>query len=307
MKKLLIASTALVATAGMAAADGHTGVKLSGYAEMGIADAGGSTGVEFHNDFDVKFTLSGETDNGLTFGATMDFDEIGGGTDPDDNASSVFISGNFGTLTLGDTDGALDFVNAETAMLTSIADDHTAHAGYFDGSVADGANDGQILRYNNTFDALTVALSYEMDDSSSSDDTLGLGLAYTADMGGTAVRLSLGYQDNGTADVTAISVKTAFSGIDVVLNYAEAEDASGSADYMGIGLGYTMGDLSMHVNYGKYEITDGLNSADADGFGLAVNYSLGGGAVVMAGYGSGTDYFASTSVDTFSLGLGLSF
>ena len=53
MKKLLIATTALVATAGMAAAD----VKISGSAEIGMIDGGGLTGVEMHNDMDIGFKL----------------------------------------------------------------------------------------------------------------------------------------------------------------------------------------------------------------------------------------------------------
>jgi outer membrane protein OmpU len=297
MKKLLIASTALVATAGMAAADGHAtpGVSLSGYAEMGIADTG--NGVELFHDFDVKFSLSGETDNGLTFGATMDLDEQLGGTSATaGNASSVWIKGGFGNLTMGDTDGALDFVNQEIGMLSAIADDHTSHFGYFNGAAGDGAQGGQILRYDNTFGDFGVAVSIEMDDTAS-NDTMGLGLSYNLELGATSVGLSLGYQENDSSDVTAVSAKTSFSGVDVIVNFA---DFNAGTSYMGIGLGYTTGDLSMTANYGEYS-NGGLS---IDGFGLAVNYSLGGGAVVMAGY---TDNNVNTGDDTFSLGLGLSF
>ncbi|MCP3969641.1 MAG: porin, partial [Rhodobacteraceae bacterium] len=54
MKKVLLATTALVASAGIASAQG---VALSGSAEMGII---GGTGMEvqFHSDIDVTFTLS---------------------------------------------------------------------------------------------------------------------------------------------------------------------------------------------------------------------------------------------------------
>ncbi|WP_298259682.1 porin, partial [uncultured Litoreibacter sp.] len=83
MKKVLFASTALVAFGGAAVAD----VALSGRAEMGIfsqnaafqgvAPAGAADGVQFFTDIDVTFTMSGETDNGLTFGASVDLDEGG--------------------------------------------------------------------------------------------------------------------------------------------------------------------------------------------------------------------------------------
>ena len=262
MKKLLIASTALVATAGMAAAE----VSLSGYAEMGIADLNGAGGVEFFNDIDVTFNLSGETDNGLTFGATIDLDEVSNGISNSANPSAVWVRGAFGNLTLGDTDGAQDWANQEIGMLTSLADDHTTHAGYWGGNSMDGfgTNDGQILRYDNTFGDFGVAVSYEMDDTGATayGDTVQVGLKYTADLGGTSLGLGLGYADNDTTNVLSLSVKTSFSGVDVVLNYAE-DDAGG--DFTGIGLGYTMGDLAMTANYGEYSAGGALASADADG------------------------------------------
>ncbi|MEO1580050.1 MAG: porin, partial [Pseudomonadota bacterium] len=72
MKKVLLASTALVVSAGIAAAD----VSLSGSAELGIFDD--DTETQFHTDIDVTFTMSGETDGGLTFGASIDLDESDG-------------------------------------------------------------------------------------------------------------------------------------------------------------------------------------------------------------------------------------
>ena len=54
MKKVLLASTALVCTAGIAAADGHSGVSLSGFAEMGVFD-NGTDGNKLHlGDFGVE-------------------------------------------------------------------------------------------------------------------------------------------------------------------------------------------------------------------------------------------------------------
>ena len=73
MKKVLLASTALVVTSSAAMAE----VGLSGYAEMGIVGGGGAMETQFHHDLDVKFSLSGESDNGLSFGATIDLDEVG--------------------------------------------------------------------------------------------------------------------------------------------------------------------------------------------------------------------------------------
>ena len=98
---------------------------------------------ELHTDIDVTFTMSGQTDTGLTFGASIDLDESdgsGSGTDAEgaspafDNrmqgGEEIFISGAFGTLTMGDTDGALDWALKDVGLGSSLGDAHTAHLGY---------------------------------------------------------------------------------------------------------------------------------------------------------------------------------
>ncbi len=120
MKKILLATTMLAGTAGFAAAE----VTVSGYAEMGIVGGDKYGTTQFWQDVEVTFSMSGETDGGLTFGAAIDLDETDvGGTDHD--GTSVYLSGAFGTLTLGDTDGGFDWALSETGMGTSLTDDHT--------------------------------------------------------------------------------------------------------------------------------------------------------------------------------------
>ena len=284
---------------------------------------------EFFSDLDIRFTLSGETDNGLTFGATIDLDEVGDdatagggplatvGGDPIDATPTnnsqleelaVFISGGFGTVTLGDVDGALAWALADLEIAAgSIADDQTEHAGFSEADEFDGLNDGQILRYDYSFGAFAVAASLELDDLGSADDVYGIGLTYGADLGGIALGFGLGYQDGGDAfgDVVGVSVSADFhNGFEAVLNYFDSSagtsvDAFGDNDYIGVALGYTIDALSFTVNYGEFD--DG-----ADGFGLAANYDLGGGAVVQFGYGDGTDALGNDS-ETFSLGVAMSF
>jgi hypothetical protein len=56
-------------------------------------------------DIDITFTMSGTADNGTTFGAAIDLDENAAGVGLNDAGVAIFISGDLGTLTLGDTDG----------------------------------------------------------------------------------------------------------------------------------------------------------------------------------------------------------
>ena len=63
MKNILYATTALVATAGIASAD----VSISGFAEVGIFDTGNGD-MQLFNDIDVTFSMTGETEGGISFG-----------------------------------------------------------------------------------------------------------------------------------------------------------------------------------------------------------------------------------------------
>ena len=326
MKKLLIASTALVATAGMAAAD----ISMSGYAEIGMTDNGGAVGMEMHSDMDVTFKLSGASDNGLTFGASIDLDEVSGGIASTGGPHAVHVSGAFGTLTMGDTDGALDKANAEVASLTSISDNHTAHAGYNGGA---GLDSGDILRYDTTVAGFGISASIGQSDVAVANDVMGYGVTTTL---GT-VAVSAAYQADNTQDITAVSAKTTIGGLTITANYSEATmddtaavaavtaaenvgspdtvavtavDAFGNSyEHSALGLAYTISGVNLHANFGTYDYDDG---SKADGYGLAANYSLGGGATVMVGYGNGNARATAATaqaadVSTFSVGLGLSF
>jgi len=304
MKKILLATTMLAGTAGFAAAE----VTVSGAAEMGIySDTLGD--VQFWQDVEVFFTMSGTTDGGLEFGTKVDLDEADdqtgtGGTATDDWGVAVYISGTFGKLTMGDTDGALDWAIQDSGSLTSLADDHTSHVAYFSADGLDGTGDGQILRYDNTFGAFGVAVSLEQGDDGVgvADDIYALGLKYSPELGGTTLNIGLAYQDAGTAgSVMGVSLGAdlagGFSGTIGYLSY----DDHPLDNHIGVGLTYTSGPVAVHANYGQLESAAGVST---DSYGVAVNYDLGGGAAVQFGYGSDMN---GAGDDTWSLGIGMSF
>ena len=241
MKHILMATTALVATAGIASAD----VSLSGWAEMGMVGGNGGE-TEFHQDIDVSFSMSGETDGGLSFSAGVDLDEWpGAGTPNDDGGVAINISGGFGSLTMGDTDGALDWALTEGGNVKnggSIADNETGHAGYR-GSYLDGNEDGQILRYDNTIGSMGIAASIEMDH----DGNDALAAAFEASAAGTlAVRNTFVPNDAGTVATAAATATVATVG-----NVAALTESGDSS--MALGVKYNMdlagGNLAMGLGY----------------------------------------------------------
>ena len=319
MKKVLFATTAIVAFAGAASAQ-STSVALSGSAEMGII-GGNGTDTTFLQSVDVRFSLRGATDNGLSFGATFDVeDAIDSGTTGSDMVDdtgfadyTVFISGDWGTLTMGDTDGAMDWALTEAGNVAnpgSIADNETGHAGYL-GSYLDGnGGDGQIVRYDTTFGAFGVAVSVEQNGNGAGDTGYAIGLKYALDLGGTTVNLGVAHQVAASAaggvdpSATGVSATAAFGAVTAGIVYTSFDNATlgGAAPFtpdshLGIGVGYKSGPISVHANYGKYD----LGATSRDGYGLAAAYDLGGGASVKLGF---NDNAAGAN---YSLGVAMSF
>ena len=312
MKKFLLATTMLAGTTGFAAAE----VAVSGYAEMGILTVtaeNGTSNSTFHQDVEVTFTMSGETDGGLSFGAAIDLDETNVAAF-DDSGTTVFVSGAFGKVTMGDTDGALDWAVQDAGSLTSMGDDHTTHIAYFSANGFDGSHDGQIVRYEYAMGDFGVAVSYEQAAQGANvaiDDNVGLGATYSMDVSGTALKLGLGYQAGSVGgvngDVWGVSVGAELAGgFSGVIGYTNTalDGLNNDITRTGVGLTYKTGALSVHANYGAID-AEGV-AGTTDSYGLAANYDLGGGAVVMVGYGSDVAA-ARGNQSQWSAGLGLSF
>ena len=325
MKTLLLASTALVATAGIAAAE----VSISGSAELGIfqnenGSGDGSTGdlskVRVFTDMDVTFSMSGETDGGLSFGASIDLDEALGPDQTDAArlpAATMFLAYGPMRLTVGDTDSAFDARLTETAVGGAINDDHTVHPGYNGNSGLDEVYGGQEIRLDYSFDAFTGSISVSPDRNATDFDlAYALGVSYNMDLTGLTLGLGFGYQKVDEAAAlydtrVGLSAATTFgNGLQAILNYTiVSDDSTGGADdgsHWAIGLGYTMNALTVGVNYGEFDVDDAFG-ADSSGFGVAVNYDLGGGLVAQLGYGAGDIDGAADYEDTFSLGVAMSF
>ncbi len=310
MKKLLISTTALVAVAGIA----HAEVTLTGTAEAGITQGTSKdSALGYHSDMDVNFRGVGTTDSGFQFGATIDLDEVSGGISEKNSPASVFISSTgFGTLTMGDTDGAFDRVLDEVGMLTLIADDHTTHAGYSGNSGTDGSGRASggaadnVLRYDRQFGIFEIAVSWEF--ANDSDGDAGWGIGGALDFGGgerSSFGVGLGLQSAGEDFLYGLSATAKFSGVDLVFNYSTtpeggAKNTAGS--HIGLGVGYTINDFAVSFNYGTYS---GGASDGNSGWGLAVNYALSGGAVIQGGLGSGGA--ADGDSLQYSVGLSLNF
>ncbi|AWB49901.1 porin [Gemmobacter aquarius] len=278
MKKILLATTILVGTAGFAAAE----VTLSGDARMGVTNNTDSGDTEFSSRARVKFTMSGETDGGLSFGASFRAHEAGDANGNTEMSSgSVFMSGAFGTITMGNVAGA-----AEAAVGDLSGVGYTG-LGDFSDTVfltGDGAEGEPIVQYAYTAGDLSVYVSTS-DGAQVENYALGVGYKmgdYNFGLGYESSSNAFGAPDGATHLVA--SVGGTFGAISAKAVYGKADVSGLDADQYGLSATYTADALAVT---GFYKVVD--TSALPGPFGkttatgIGASYDLGGGAAVKGG------------------------
>ncbi|GLQ35406.1 porin [Amylibacter marinus] len=278
MKKLLIASTALVATASVAAAD----VAVSGNGRMGIVNDG--TDTVFNSRIRIVFTASGETDGGLTFGGSIRADNAIGGAAG--TAGSVFLAGESWKATMGDIDGAMEKAVGDLSGVGYVGNGDFNETAYLTG----GEDEGLLLEAS--FSGATI---YASAGQREGDDEVALGVSYT--FGDWTV--GAGYEDEDSASDAHMGLSVAGNVGDLGLKalYTKAGDAT----QLGLSVDYGFDAATVTAFYKVLD--DG--STDADVYGLGVAYDLGGGAKVKAGYVDGDDALVGDA--RYDLGITMSF
>jgi outer membrane protein OmpU len=272
MKKLLIASTALVATAGMAAAD----ITITGHAAAGIhsglddvsttSNTTDVAGDGVYSNAGVDFTMTGATDNGISFSASVNIDagtEIDSGDFEFDGADggtaglgSVSMTGSFGTLTFDD--GGID-------------------------NLYNGDYTSADVSYSTTVGAVSLSAGY-------SASGMTFALAASEDTAGTSASLKVSYALNDTVSVTgktdqvagAESVQTITAA--TTLNGVSVSVSSANNSTWDVDLGYTAGGFAL--TYGVDE---------TDGWTATATTALGGGATFSAGVDNNDSTYAGVS------------
>lgn len=322
--KLLLASTAILSlSSGLAMAE----VTLSGSARMGIIDDFGDDNTGFTSRARVEFTLSGESDSGISFGASFRADNAVGANSG--TAGTVYVSGAFGKLSMGDVDGASHAAagNVDGVGLTGLSDlnelaflgDGGADMVLFDASFAgdDAITTDPSLLYEYSTGALTIyasvnQLNYTMPVVGyDTNRGMGIAAAYTLD----SYKLSIGYdmveiQDGATTwDIDQVTV-----GADATLGAVvlKARYATGGVDgtngfeqdndQWAVSATYTADALSLTAFVSNQDFSQtGVSVVEREAYGLGASYDLGGGAKVVGGYAR------NKSADTSAFDLGLSF
>ncbi len=276
-------------SAGFAAAD----VSVSGDGRMGIVSTDGSSA--FWNRMRIKFSGSGTTDAGLSFGGSFRAGEAGDADENQSSKGSVFISGAFGKITMGSVDSG---DAASVGQLASVG-----FTGLGSGNSISYAADGGILGLTDTTNTVAtvtektaggsarVLYTYSANGltvnastaqlSDTETPSFGIGGSYTTG----ALTFAVGYGSTGSkiAGLNTTNLSTA-NNFD-----AEITDTSVSATYV-------MGTTTIKGIYQQKSLTLDETTAGGETYDLAAN-SMGLSVVHVIDAISLTAYTVTTEID----------
>ncbi|MBT8459514.1 MAG: porin [Boseongicola sp.] len=285
MKKVILGTTALVLTAGVAFADAHAGVSVGGSAEFAVGQSG-SGDITTSPDIAISFAGSGESDGGLGFGFDYTITNADSNGQVNKDNWEVYISGSWGKLTMGDPDDALQSVAGIGDIgFNGLGVDNVAEFGRGAGVGGQPANG---LLYSNTIGSVGVYAS--------TSSAIGEGdSAFGVKVATGAVTIGLGYRDvdgGPVSDVLALDLSGDLGGLGFDVYY---EDHDLGSNY-GTILSYDAGAATIQFGY-----ADGDNAPGDAAMGVGFSMDLGGGAELAGGV-------ADDGVDTnWDLGIGMSF
>ena len=256
MKKVLLTTTALVMTAGVAAAE----VSFSGTAGIAFIDDNGArdtatagtanatsygTGMFVESYYDLNVGISATASNGLSMSAGFD---MGGGSKIDyDDDDVVELQG----VDVGDADVAVSY-NGWTLTVDQEGIDNL-----FDDTQAD-----DDVMVSGSMGGISVAVTSDLEESHNSYK-LGMTIA------GAAVTLTGTNDDDAGGDATGVSVSYPMG--DLTLSASVSDESNDAEDDTSIGLSYAMDALT--VSYTS--IKPGSAGAQGDEWDLKLSYSAG--------------------------------
>ena len=270
MKKVLLATTALTLSAGFASAD----VSMSGTGGAGVFGAAGAD-LSVYSGVDLGFALSGASDNGMTFSASLD---MGGGQTLD--------TGDFelDTQDMGVDDNVAVTIGA--SGLTIVLSQNGVDDLYDDDKAGD-------IGISGAMGDLTYSVTTGLED----DDPTSLSVGYTAG----AISGSVATSDEG--DASTVSVTYAMGDITVS---AESDTDRTGADTSSVTVTYAMADgmsvslensedvNTLGVTYSSGAISVAVEADDAtdESWEATMAYDLGGGATFNLGTNQDETTFA---------------
>ena len=257
MRKLLLGTTALVASGALLANAAVADVSISAATEWSYSSRSSNVtandGTTFGTDSEIKFSFTNKTDSGLTIGYVVELESDD--TNTAINESSLSISGGFGKVVLGENDSVGDNYGVASTDLPSEESSPSVTSASIGTNTDISGMEGDTNKISYHLPAmggLTVGASFTDSGAVGSTDTTTFGFNYAMDAGGTAVTIG-----GATATTEATTTDT---------------------DAQNLGLKIVSGNLTFIAAQSSLEAVD----EDIESTGAGISYKMANGMVLGA-------------------------
>jgi len=278
MRKVLLATTALVAVGGITAANAAD-ISISGNYEWEYTQ--GDTGSTFSDDGHINLKAVNAADNGMTFTANSVISNNSGANASVTEGSWVTVEGDFGTVILGNIEGnsASSLMDGALGRNMDIEGQgglgtQATHSGTADTAIfLDGGAD--IIYMSPSIGGLQIGLGADLTDSDAIASDGAMDMAVTYSMAG--VNLFMSGTSGQAFDKSNYGIKTTLAGLTIAIgSMSESGTSAGvrsAAKSNDVGLQYTLpGGIKLAALSAKGTGRDGTTKIEASNFGAS--YSI---------------------------------
>ena len=271
-------------------------ITMSGGASVGVTSANETRASSYYMGDSINFTLSGETDSGLTITQKI---ELEGGVDN----QSTAIAGGFGTLTyhkhggssvMSGWDDMTPNAYEESWALATVTS-ATGTSANTEVVMINGRDGDKLWRYDSpTVSGVSVHASY-LPSSATGTENNHADIGHYTDFGiqiapEMVEGLSIGYAQAELEESTTVSVdestlwiKYTNGPISVGYQMSDADGSTSTQDDEAtlMSISYAVSD-DFSISYGTAEVDLGSSTTDQESRGLSASYTMGGVSISVA-------------------------
>jgi outer membrane protein OmpU len=277
-------------------------VSVSGGASVALTKNNDSGKTSYYQNDSITFTVSGETDGGLTVTTSIELDADSPGTNAGVDSRSIKISSaEMGTITFAGHGG--DSVIGGWDDVTPSAYEEvwalTKNRGTTNNTniVLNGGSGNDLWRYDSpSFGGVSFHASYNSAAGSASAANAAGRVSSYSDMGimiapemveGLTLGYAVGEFDESATilgtDANTMWAKYAYGPVTVGVQSTEyeASTTANSDESTAVGISYAISD-SLSVSYGTHEVDLGGIANDQESSGYSVSYTMGGATIAAS-------------------------
>jgi len=297
-------------------------VTMSGGASVAITSNAETNKTTYYQNDSVTFTVSGETDGGLTVTTSMELDGDTGGTTAGmdsrsikiahDGMGTVTFAGHGGDTVVGGWDDMTPTAYEEVWALTK-----TSAATPVGNSSIGGFGGDNLWRYDSpTMSGVTFSASYNSASATGSVcgySDMGIKIAPEA-VEGLTIGYAVGEHDESATvlglDTTTMFVTYAYGSVTVGYQASEVDGPTTTQDddSTAFGISYAITD-DFSVSYGEHTLDLGSATAagtDQESKGVSASYTM-GGTSIKAAFNETDNIAGSATADQDSMEIALVF